>query len=66
MIPDFVFTSRDLYASNQVRSRPTYLSSLGATGLYIKDLCYFVNVITDKANVCTNEKSLLRLAGLLP
>ncbi len=30
--------SRGLYASNQVKSKPTYSSGLGATGLYTKRL----------------------------
>ncbi len=58
MIPNLAYTSRDLYASNQVRSRPIYLPfGLSATGLHIKGLHHFVNALTDEAVVRTREKS---------
>ncbi len=69
MILDLAYTSRDLYISNQVKSRPTYLSDLGFIGLHIRVFCYLVNVLTfiqsvywqnnytDKADVCIREKS---------
>ncbi len=46
MIPDLAYTIRGIYVSNQVRSRPTYLLGLGATGLHIKGLCYLINALS--------------------
>ena len=46
MIPDLVYTSKDLYVSNQVRSKPIYLLSLEAISLYIKSFCHLVNALT--------------------
>ncbi len=65
MIPDLIYISKDLYAFNQVRSRPTYLSD---PSLYIRQawgplvyipggLCHLVNALTNEADVCIKEKS---------
>ncbi len=51
MIPDLAYTSRGLYASNQVRSRPTYSSGLGATGLHTRGLRHLVNALTSTESV---------------
>lgn len=57
MIPDLIYTSRGLNASNQINSRPTYLlSDLGATILYIKCLGHLINILTNKANIGKKEK----------
>ncbi len=65
MISDLVYINRDLYTSNQIRSRSTYLSSLDATSLYIRGFCHFINLLTDKADVYIKKKFLLRLTGFL-
>ncbi len=58
MILDLAYTNKDLYTSNQVRSRPKCLpSGLSATGLHTRGLRHLVNALTDEANVCTKEKS---------
>ena len=69
MIPDLVYTSRDLYASNQVRSRPTCSSlGLGTTSRHARGFCHLVNALTfteptigpaafDKADVRIRKKS---------
>ena len=36
MIPDLAYTSKSLYTSNQIDSRPTYLSGLGTISLPTK------------------------------
>ncbi len=66
MILDIAYTNRDLYTSNQVRSRHTYLpSGLSATSLHIKSLYYLVNGLTDEGDIRTREKPLLHLARFL-
>ncbi len=65
MIPDLVYTSRDFYISNQLKSSPICsLLELSATGLHTRNLCHLVNILTNKADVCIREKSSLCLAGL--
>ena len=57
MILDLVYTSRDFYVSNQVIFRPMYLLlGLTATNLYIKNFCYLVNTLTNKANIHIKKK----------
>ncbi len=57
MISDLAFPSRNLYASNQVRSKLTYLSlGLSATDLHTESFCHLVNTLTDKADIYTKEK----------
>ena len=46
MILDLVYSSRDFYLSNQVRSKPLYLFGLKAIGQHTRGLCYLVNVLT--------------------
>ncbi len=46
MIPDLAYTSRNLYISNQVRSRLMYLSDLKATSLHTKSFYYLINILT--------------------
>ena len=46
MISNLVYISKDLYISNQVRSRPIYLFGLRAIALYITGFCYLVNALT--------------------
>ena len=47
MILDQVYISKDLYISNQIKSRSIYLLvSLGSTDLSIRDFCHFVNTLT--------------------
>ncbi len=67
MILDLVYTNKNLYTSNLIKSRPMYLLGLGITSLYTRDFYYLVNTLTstesihwdcsiDKANVYTNKK----------
>ena len=47
MILDLVYTSKNLYISNQVKSRSTYLSlGLNIIDLYARDFHYLVNTLT--------------------
>ncbi len=47
MIPNLTYTSKNLYTSNQIRSKFTYLlSDLDITGLHTRDFCYLVNTLT--------------------
>ena len=46
MIPDLAYTNRSLYIFNQARSNLIYLLGLRAIDLYIKGLCYLVNILT--------------------
>ena len=47
MIPDLIYVSKGFYISNQIRSRPIYLSlGLSTIGLYIRNLYYLVNTLT--------------------
>ena len=66
MISDLVYISRDFYISNQVRSKPMYLSNLNITGLYIRNLHYLVNALSSiesiyqdydiaKADICIKK-----------
>ncbi len=57
MILDLAYISKDLYKSNLVRSRPIYSLGLGVTNLYIRDFCYLVNVLIDKADILISKKS---------
>ena len=57
MILDLAYIRKDLYISNQVKSKPMYLpSGLSTTSLYIRDLYYLINTLTNKADVCTKKK----------
>lgn len=58
MILHLAYTNKYLYASNQVRSRLMYLSSLGVTSLYTRDLCLLVNTLTF-------TESIIRLMTLM-
>ncbi len=44
---------------------PLLQSGLNTTSLHIKSYGYLVNTLTDKVNICINEKSELFLAGFL-
>ncbi len=58
MISDLVNIHKDFYTFNQAKFRPLYsLLSLNAISLYIKSFCHLVNVLTNKTNICTKEKS---------
>ncbi len=58
MIPNLAYNSKDLYiSSNQVRTKPTYLSGLDATDLYNRGFYYLVNALTVKADICIRKKS---------
>ncbi len=56
----------EVFISDQVRSRPTYLSGLGVTGLLSGGLrhshCFVFP--EDKADIRTRKKFQLHLAGL--
>lgn len=68
MILNLAYTNRSFSKSNQVRSRPIYLSGMGANCLYTRDICHLVNTLTftdsifqnfdiDKAFVYIKKKS---------
>ncbi len=77
MIPDLAYTSRDIYVSNQVRSKPTYLSGLGIISLYTRGFCHLVNtltftrsiirtvILTKLTSTLGESLSYVHLAGLL-
>lgn len=47
IILNLAYISNNFYASNQVKSRPTYSPlSMNVTGLYIRSFYYLVNVLT--------------------
>ncbi len=51
MILDLAYISKDLYAFNQIKSKPMYLSSLVATSLYIKGFYYLVNILISTKSI---------------
>ncbi len=57
MILDLAYISRDLYLSNQVRIRPTYLSGLEATGLHTRAFVILVDALADEVDVHTRDES---------
>ena len=46
MISDLTYTSKNLYTSNQIKSKPIYLLlGLGAISLYTKSFYYLINIL---------------------
>ena len=58
MILDLVYISRDLYISNQVKSKPIYLLlGLIIISLYTRNFCYLINILINKTDIYTKKKS---------
>ncbi len=57
MILDLAYNSKDTYTSNQIRSRPTYLSGLDTISLHTRNLYYLANTLSNEAIVHIKKKS---------